>query len=179
MKCSSTALPASTFVQRKNNKKIPQSLLNSLKLFFFFSSSSSFWRGGKTALDSLFVLLPCPFKGIQQPSYVVTREDLIFFPHDWKRRVCFWLLWVVIVKKREKRGAGDIFTGGFWSLDFFSCRGFFFHSLSYFWSKASFHFLDWAIKVLNFSLAGFFAGLFYTWVFLCYPDLNILPLVMT
>lgn len=93
MKCSFTALPASTFVQRKNNKKIPQSLLNSPKLFFF----PSFWRGGKTALDSLFVLLPCPCKGAQQPSHVPTPGDLVFCPHHRKSRVCIWLLRVVVV----------------------------------------------------------------------------------
>lgn len=107
MKCSSTALPASTFVQRKNNKKIPQSLLNSPKRFFF---TPSFWRGGKTALDSLFVLLPCPSEGTRQPSHLVTPEDLLLFPENVSFLSGFYRLLLL-----EKKGwwAGEIFTGVF------------------------------------------------------------------
>lgn len=92
MKCSFTAFPASTFVQRENNKKSHRASWTLWGFFFSF-----FWRGGETALDSLFVLPPCPLKGILQPSLVVTREDLIF-SHDWESHVSVWLLWIVIVK---------------------------------------------------------------------------------
>lgn len=102
MKCSFTAFPASTFVQRKNNKKSHRA---SWTLWGFFFSS--FWRGGETALDSLFVLPPCPLKGILQPSLVVTREDLIFF--SWLRKSCFCLAFM------------DCYCKKSWQ---WSCRGF-------------------------------------------------------
>lgn len=161
MKCSFTALPASTFVQRKNNKKSHRASWT-LRGFFF----PAFWRGGKTALDSLFVLLPCPFKGIQQPSLVVTREDLIFF--SWLKKSCFCLAFygLLLFKKITDSGAEEIFRGAFWSfgvLEFFSCLGFLFHTVSYFWSSANFHFLYWAIKLIpGWALCGIIlhAGVF-------------------
>lgn len=177
MKCSFTALPASTFVQRKNNKKSHRA---SWTLRGFFSS---FWRGGKTALDSLFVLLPCPFKGIQQPSLVVTREDLIF-SHDWKSRVSVWLLWIVIVKKKKKqilteeleRFSGELFE--VWSVVVFQLSWFPFHNVPYFWSSANFHFLYWAIKAEKFpSLVSLWY--YFTHGYIYVIQILNFPLVMT
>lgn len=77
MKCSSTALPASTFVQRKNNKKkIPQSLLNSAKLFF---SPFPFEEEAKQLLIHCLFYCHVPLKGYSNHLILLHEETLYFF----------------------------------------------------------------------------------------------------
>lgn len=109
MKCSSTALPASTFVQRKNNKKIPQSLLNSLKLFF--SLLLPFEEEAKQLLIHCLFYCHVPLKEYSNHLMSLHEKTLYFFLMT--ENVVFVSGFYGLLLLKKKTGAGDIFTGGF------------------------------------------------------------------
>lgn len=85
MKCSFTALPASTFVQRKNNKKSHRA---SWTLWGFFSLP--FEEEAKQPLIHCLFYCHVPLKEYSN-RLLSLHEKTSFFSHDWKSRVSVWL----------------------------------------------------------------------------------------
>lgn len=144
MKCSFTAFPASTFVQRKNNKKSHRASWTLWGFFFLL----------KRRRNSSWFIVCFTAVSLKRNSATVscryTRRPYFF---SWLRKSCFCLAFMDCYCKKPDRGAGEIFQRSllkFGMLKFFSCLGFLFHNVSRFWSSANFHFLFWAIKASKF-----------------------------
>lgn len=119
MKCSFAALPASTFVQRKNNKKSHRA---SWTLWgFFFPPSPPFEEEAKQPLIHCLFYCHVPLKDYSNHLLSLHEKTSSFFL-SWLRKFLSGFSWIVIVKKKKKRisdsAAEEIFRGAFFFLKF-------------------------------------------------------------
>lgn len=109
MKCSFTAFPASTFVQRKNNKKSHRASWTLWGFFFFLLKrrrNSSWFTVCFTAMSLK--------RNSATVSCRYTRRPFFFF--SWLRKSCFCLAFMdFYCFKETDRGAGKIFRRTYWS----------------------------------------------------------------
>lgn len=109
MKCSFTAFPASTFVQRKNNKKSHRASWTLWGFFFFLL---------KRRRNSSWFIVCFTAMSLKRNSATVscryTRRPFFFF--SWLRKSCFCLAFMdFYCFKETDKGAGKIFRRTYWS----------------------------------------------------------------
>lgn len=168
MKCSFTAFPASTFVQRRNNKKKnPTEPLELSKAFFFLLKRR----------NSSWFIVCFTTMSLKRNSATVCcclhERTLVFFSFLFfllTEKVMFlWGFHRLLVYKKGLDRSSEEHTG---VCSFVIPHFSWFPLLTsfLFLVRCQFPFCAVSNKSLKGSLVGFFMSLFYTWVLLCYPD---------